>query len=251
MTKPEYPHVLLVKVHEPLTGTWEKDRVILEKAAQQPTLANEYYNLAAAIMGLFQQFTYGTPSQPNYPQRIGLLRKVYDELYPIGHFANLYFTRPENVVVQWVEGNQQHDAIVEYKAEGSNQSDISYLEITTLQDQEDADELKELSKSPSVTTVTTNSAQKKHGRKIERLKKVLEKKAGINYPAQTALLVYTDEDRFRQYSFGLAAPEIDKKADYEAVLREFEPSLQKFSHVFIFSKHEIYCAWSPAPKVAE
>jgi hypothetical protein len=43
MTKPEYPHVLLVKAHEPLTGTWEKDRVILEKAAQQPTLANEYY----------------------------------------------------------------------------------------------------------------------------------------------------------------------------------------------------------------
>lgn len=248
MTKPNDLHSLLVTVHEPLSLNWNEDKLIIEKAAGQPTPADEYYNHATAIMALFDNLTYGTPAQPKHPQRIGLLRKVHDELYPIAHFANLYFTYPKNVVVQWIDGNQQHDAKVEYTGEGSNQSDIHYLEVTTLQGKKDADELEELSKGPNVTTVSSDSAQEKHDRKIEQLTTILKKKASIVYPAKTALLVYTDEDRFRQFYFGMSPPEIDKKADYEAVLRDFEPSLQNFSYVFIFSKSEIYCAWTSDSK---
>lgn len=244
MTTPNEQPILVVTLNDPLSGNWKEDKTIIEKAAGQPTPANEYFNHATAIKGLFDRLTYGTPAQPPTPQRKGLLRKVHDELYPIAHFANLYFTYPKNVVVQWVEGNQQHDAIVEYRGEGSNQSEIRYLEVTTLQGKEDADELEELSKGPIVTTVSSNSAQEKHDRKIKQLITMLKKKAAIVYPDKTALLVYTDENRFRQFSFGIPAPEIDKKADYEAVLREFEPSLQNFSHVFIFSTSEIYCEWT-------
>ncbi|MED5024750.1 hypothetical protein [Pseudomonas aeruginosa] len=243
MTKPNDPQSLLVTVHEPLSLDWKEDKLIIEKAAEQPTPADEYYNHATAIKALFDTLTYGTPAQPKHPQRIGLLRKIHDELYPIAHFANLYFTSPKNVVIQWIDGNQQHDAIVEYTREGSNRSDIRYLEVTTLQGKEDFDELEELSKGPSVTMVVSGSAQEKHDRKIEQLTTILKKKAKIVYPDKTALLVYTDEERFRQFYFGVSPPKIDKKADYEAVFRDFESSLKNFSHVFIFSKSEIYCAW--------
>lgn len=236
--------ILVVTLNDPLSGVWEEDKAVIVKAAEQPTLAKDYFNHATAIKGLFDRLTYGTSAQPKHPQRKGLLRKVHNELYPIAHFANLYFTCPNNVVVQWIEGSQQHDAIIEYRGEGSNQSDICYLEVTTLQGKEDADELEELSKGPVVITVSSNSAQEKHKRKIAQLNTILKKKAAINYPDKTALLVYTDENRFHQSSFGITEPEIDKKADYEAVLREFEPSLQNFSHVFIFSTSEIYCAWT-------
>ncbi|MEX0296454.1 hypothetical protein AAH995_24510 [Pseudomonas putida] len=168
---------------------------------------------------------------------------VTETAYPIAHFANLYFTSPKNVVIQWIDGNQQHDATVKYTGEGSNQSDIRYLEVTTLQGKEDADQLKELSRNPGVAIMVSETDQEKHDRKIEQLKKILKKKAKIAYPEKTALLVYTDEDRFRQFSFGIQPPQIDKKSDYEAVLRDFEASLGNFSHVFIFSKSEIYCAW--------
>lgn len=245
MKKTNDPQLLLVTVPEPFSCDWEKDKLIIEKIAGQPKLADEYYDHATSIQVLFDNFTYDTPAQPKHPQRIGLLRAVHDELYPIAHFANLYFTSPKNVVIQWIDGNQQHDAIVEYKGEGSNQSDIRYLEVTTLQGKEDADELMELSKAPSARMVVNDSAQEKHDRKIEQLTTILKKKAKITYPDKTALLVYTDEDRFLHFYFGISPPKIDKKAGYEAVLRDFAPLLKNFSHVFIFSKSEIYCAWTP------
>jgi len=242
MKEPSDPQPLLVTVHEPLSLDWNKDRLTIEKAAGQPTTADGYYNHAAAIQALFDMLTWDTPAQPQHPQRIGLLRDVHDELYPIAHFANLYFTSPKNVVIQWIDGNQHHDATVKYTGEGSNQSDICYLEVTTLQGKEDADQLKELSRNPGVAITVRETAQEKHDRKIEQLKIILKKKAKIAYPDKTALLVYTDEDRFRQFHFGLQPPQIDKKSDYEAVLRDFELSLGNFSHVLIFSKSEIYCA---------
>ena len=244
MTKENEPRSLLVTVNEPLSLDWNKDRLQVEKGARQPTPADKYYDLARSIHALFDLLTYGTPSQPNHPMRTGLLRKVHDELYPIAHFAKLYFTNPENVVIQWVDGNQQHDAIVEYIGAGSNQSDIRYLEVTTLQGKEDFDELKELSEGPSVTLVASGSAQEKHDRKIEQLTRILKKKSKILYPPKTALLVYTDEERFRQFHFGPPLPKIDKKSDYEASSHDLAPLLRNFSHVFIFSRREIYSAWT-------
>lgn len=243
MKEPSDPQLLLVTVHDPLSLDWNEDRLIIEKAAGQPTTADGYYKHATAIHALFEYLTYGTSAQPKYPQRIGLLRDVHDELYPIAHFASLYFTSPKNVVIQWIDGNQQHDATVKYIGEGSDQSDICYLEVTTLQGKEDFEQLKELSRDHGVAVAISDTAQEKHARKIEQLKIILKKKAKINYPEKTALLVYTDEDRFRPFYCGAQPPQIDKKSDYEAVLRDFEPSLGNFSHVFIFSKSEIYCAW--------
>ncbi|WP_426809736.1 hypothetical protein ABOC32_28640 [Pseudomonas sp. WOUb67] len=244
MTKNNDPQSLLVTVHEPLSLDWNEDKLVIEKAAGQPTPADEYYNLARAIHALFDNLTYGTAAQPKHPQRKGLLRKVHDELYPIAHFANLYFKIPKNVVIQWVDGNQQHDAIVKYMGEGSNQSDIRFLEVTTLQGKEDFDELKELSENPNLTMMVNGSAQEKHSKKIEQLTRVLKKKSKIHYPENTALLVYTDEERFRQFYFGVSPPTIDKKSDYQAAFHALAPSLKNFSHVFIFSKSEIYSAWT-------
>lgn len=243
------PKTLFVSLREPLSGDWDKDKLIIARVAGQATPADEYYNHAASIQALFEMLTYGTRSQPEYPQRIGLLRDVHDELYPIAHFAKLYFKSPSNVVIQWVEGNQHHDAIVKYIGEGSNQSDIHYLEVTTLQGKEDADELSELSKSPNGIVQFRDSDQEKHDRKIEQLKAVLEKKRKIRYPEKTALLVYTDEMRFREFYFGVSPLQIDRKADFEAVLRDFAPSVTNFSHIFIFSKKEIYCTWTPDSKL--
>lgn len=103
MKEPSDPQSLLVTVHEPLSLDWNEDRLIIEKAAGQPTTADGYHNHAAAIQALFDTLTWDTSAQPQHPQRIGLLRDVHDELYPIAHFAKLYFTSPKNVVIQWIE----------------------------------------------------------------------------------------------------------------------------------------------------
>lgn len=92
--------------------------------------------------------------------------------------------------------------------------------------------------------VVSGSAQEKRDRKIEQLTTIPKIKAKIIYPYKTALLVYTDEDRFREFYFGISPPKIDKKTDYEAVFRSFAASCNNFSHIFIFSKSEIYCAWT-------
>ncbi|MFM0266032.1 hypothetical protein [Paraburkholderia sediminicola] len=78
-------------------------------------------------------------------------------------------------------------------------------------------------------------------RKIELLKKMLEKKGKKNYPPNTALLVYTDEDRVQNYSFP-APPPIDKKTNFEKVLCEMKHLLSGFSRVFVYSRNEIYCS---------
>ncbi|MBH3407699.1 hypothetical protein I5P86_21810 [Pseudomonas glycinae] len=238
----ENEHVMrVVKVNVTLTGDWEIDKSVIQKAAMQPTRADKYYDHAVAIHGLFDLLTYGTPSAPSHPQRKGLLLKVHGELYPIAHFAKLHFTDPTNVIITWIDGSQKHDAIIEYTNKSSNQSDIEYLEVTTLQNEEDAKELKELSEENTGVNIKNNSEYDIHRRKLGLLEKALTKKGSNTYPANTALLVYTDEHRFRKFYYGMSAPEIDRKGGYEAVLEELAPLLKGFSHVFIYSKDEIYC----------
>lgn len=249
MTKDNEHHSLVIKVNVTLTGDWEKDKSVIQEAAMQPTRADKFYNHAAAIQSLFNILTYGTPSAPSHPQRKGLLRKVHDELYPIAHFAKLHFTDPTNVFIKWIDGNQNYDAIVEYQCDDFSRSSIRYLEVTTLQGKEDAKELEELSKGSNIVNVQNNSDYDNHIRKVGLLKEALRKKGSKDYPASTALLVYTDEDRFRKFYFGMPAPEIDKKGNYEAVLDELAYLLEDFSHVFIYSKDEIYCAWAPRSNI--
>lgn len=236
--------IRLVTLNVPLTGDWEKDKIVIQKAAMQPTRADEFYDHAVAIQGLFDILTYGTPSAPAHPQRKGLLLKVHGELYPIAHFAKLHFSDPANVIIQWIDGSQKHDAIIEYTNKDLAKCDIRYLEITTLQSEDDAKELKELSKGNTIVSVTTNSEYDIHLKKLELLKTALKKKGSNTYPPKTALLVYTDEHRLQKFYYGMSAPKFDRKGNYQAVLDELTPLLKGFSHVFIYSKDEIYCMWA-------
>jgi hypothetical protein len=231
---------LQVTVNTPLTGDWKRDQSIVKEIAMQSATAETFYDHARGIESLFNTLTYGTPAAPNYPQRMGLLRKVHDELYPLAHFAKLYFSASPEVVIKWQFGSQNFDATVDDQREDTRRSNICYLEVTTLQDEEDAKQLEELSEKGSIET-TGDQAQANHLRKVELLRRALEKKGRINYPEKTALLVYSDEDRFRHFYIGMQPPVIDKKRDFEAVLGELKHLLDGFSHVFIYSKNEIYC----------
>lgn len=235
---------LLVQFFPTLTGEWEKDKDDVQRAATQRTTAKEFYNLAVAIQGLFNILSYSSPAVKKYPQRSGLLLKVYGELYPIAYFARLFFQSSDDVVIQWVDGSQNYDANVFYKNEAVRHAGIDFLEVTTLQDQEDAKQLEELSHD-LVTVAVSESAYDAHKRKLDLLRRILKKKGGKKYPPNTALLVFTDEDRFRPYYFGMEPPAIDKKGDYESVLNELSDLFSKFNHVFVFSKTEIYASWSP------
>ena len=244
MTTDHGPNALLVTLNKTLSGDWEADKEIIREAAMQPTPAENFYEHAAAIQGLFNILTYGTKFAPNHPQRSGLLRKVYDELFPIAHFAKLYFSKSNTVLIEWIDGNQNFDATVKYKSIEPRWPDIRYLEVTTLQDRDDARQLEELSKENTIQPVV-ESEYETHRRKVDLFKMALKKKGGKDYPPNTALLVYTDEARFRQFYFGMPKPEINKKRDYEAALRESSHLLDNFSHVFVYSMDEIYCAWPP------
>ncbi|VVM95264.1 hypothetical protein PS619_03038 [Pseudomonas fluorescens] len=228
----------------PLTMEWEKDKIAITEAAQQPTTADRYYFHAASIQNLFNILTFGTRSAPKHPQRSGLLRKVHDELFPIANFAKLYFSESKEVLIQWVDGNQNYDATVEYLAENLGFPDIRYLEVTTLQGSEDAKQLEELSEGNNITTIS-ESDHETHVRKINLFETALKKKSGKTYPSKTALLVYTDEERFLKCYFGLQPPKIDKPKDYAAVLEKLSDSLTGFSQVIVYSKSDIYCIWTP------
>lgn len=236
--------LLHVTVNIPLTGDWEKDQPIVKEIAMQNATAETFYVHARIIESLFNNLTYGTPAAPNYPQRKGLLRRVHDELYPLAHFAKLYFSASPEVVIKWQLGSQNFDATVDDQREGKCRSNICYLEVTTLQDEEDANQLEELSEQGSIEAIG-NPAQANHLRKVELLRRALEKKGRKNYPEKTALLVYTDEDRFRYFYIGMQPPLIDQKRDFEAVLGELKHLLEGFSHVFIYSRNEIYCMLQP------
>ena len=81
----------VVEINRTLTGDWKSDKHIVKEIAESPMTAANAYLHAQVVMTLFNQLTYGTPSAPDHPKRSGLVRKVYDELFPIAHFAKLYF----------------------------------------------------------------------------------------------------------------------------------------------------------------
>lgn len=231
----------VVEINRTFTGDWEADKHIVKEIAESPMTAQTAYQHAQVVMTLFNQQTYGTPSAPDYPMRSGLVRKVYDELFPIAHFAKLYFRESSEVVICWRDGNQQFDATVKDERPGTGESRIHYLEVTTLQDGEDAKLLSRMA-SENTICIEGNQDQSNHLRKVELLKVALKKKAAIEYPPQTALLVYTDEDRIQRFSFGKDSREIDRKGSFKAVLDEMQHCLAGFSAVFVYSKHEIYCS---------
>lgn len=231
----------VVKINRTFTGNWETDKHVVKEIAESPMTAANAYMHAQVVMTLFNQRTYGTPSAPDYPKRYGLVRKVYDELFPIAHFAKLYFCESSEVSILWHGGNQQFDAIVEDRRPDLGESNIRYLEVTTLQDEEDAKLLARLASERTIC-IEGDHDQSDHLRKVESLRTVLKKKAAIKYLPQTALLVYTDEDRAQTFSFGPKSPEIDRKNSFREVLEEMQHLLTGFSAVFVYSKNEIYCS---------
>lgn len=235
-------HVIQLK--RPLTGEWDSDQPTVREFAETPTTAAHIYHRAQAVMALFDRLTYGTPSAPSYPERSGLARKVHDELFPIAHFAHLHFCASDEVSIHWHLGNQSFDATVEDRRTDSDRSSIRYLEVTTLQDGEDAKLLKRLANEGTVC-IEGDHRQVDHFRKVELLRTALKKKSEIKYPPETALLVYTDEDRARTFSFGTPRLVVHKKNSFGKVLHEMQHLLTGFSEVFVYSRNEIYCSLPP------
>ncbi|MGX6571445.1 hypothetical protein [Cupriavidus necator] len=118
------------------------------------------------------------------------------------------------------------------------------MEVTTLQDEEDAKLLKRLANEGTIC-IEGDKSQADHLRKVELLRTVLRKKGAIKYPPRTALLVYTDEDRARTFSFGTPPPGVDKKNSYGEVLHEMQHLLTGFSEAFVYSRSQIYCTLPP------
>ena len=236
-----------IQINCTLTGTWETDQATVIEIAEKPTTAAEFYGHAQVVITLFDRLTYGTRAASNHPERSGLARKVHDELFPIAHFAMLHFAASRNVSISWRKGNQNFDATVEDQRACPDRSNFQYLEVTTLQDGEDAKVLQRLSKERCIG-IEGDLEQESHLRKVDLLRKALQKKGNIDYPPNTALLVYTDEDRFLQFSFGMVPRVIDKKNSFGAVLDEMKHLLGNFSEVFVYSKSEIYCTLKPSTK---
>ncbi|RUR71093.1 hypothetical protein EJP67_28965 [Variovorax guangxiensis] len=228
---------------EPLTEDWKKDKASVIKLAETRTQASEYFKLVQAVELLFNRYAPGAVSRLGYPQRIGLSRKVHDELYPVAHFASLHYKSSEDVWIQWRSGSQRFDATVEDSRPVQQMPIIHFLEVTTLQDEQDAKKLQDLNVTGTLSFISSAPPSLvSHQRKVNLLREVLGKKAEINYPPNTALLVYADEHRFAQYCFGGPAPNIDREADYGKVLKEMrERLLAKFEAVYVYSREQIYC----------
>lgn len=233
-----------IQLNRPLTGTWKTDQATVKEFAEMRTTAAQVYEHARVVLTLFNHLTHGTPSAPDYPERLGLSRKVHDELFPIAHFAILHFAASCDVSIRWHLGSQNFDATVEDQRTNVDRSSIRYLEVTTLQDGDDAKLLKRLANERTVE-IAGDLGRASHLRKVDLLKKALKKKGMIDYCPGTALLVYTDEDRFLQFSFGKPPHTIDKKNSFGTVLDEMKHLLGGFSEVFVYSKSEIYCALQP------
>lgn len=233
----------VIQINRALSGDYDKDKIILMEIAESPTTAANAYLHAEVVMRLCEIITHDTPSAPNYPERSGPIRKVFDELFPIAYFAKLHFLGSNEVTICWHNGNQNFDATVEDQRKDSSRSSIRYLEVTTLQDRQDAELLTRLAEDKTVYT-EGESVLADHLRKVESLRTALKKKGKKKYPPNTALLVYTDEDRFQSFSFGPQSPQIDRKSSFGDVLKEMPNLLAVFSEVFVYSKHEIYCSLS-------
>lgn len=233
----------VIQIHRTFTGDYEQDKSTLIEIAESPMTAANAFQHAQVVMTLYNRLTYGTPSAPNYPERSGVVRKVFDELFPIAHFAKLYFDESDEVSIKWHHGNQNFDAIVEDRRQDSSRSGIRHLEVTTLQDRQDADLLTQLANEGTVCIEGDHDVSD-HLRKAESLRVIIEKKGRKKYPPNTALLVYTDENRFPHFSFGAQSPKIDKKNSFGEVVKEMQHLLTGFSEVFVYSKNEIYCSIS-------
>ena len=229
---------------EPLSGNWNEDKAKIFKLAQTPTSAQEFPTLVQSVHALFRALAPAAVSPLGIEQRVGLSRKIHNELYPLGNFAELHFAASAEVQITWHDGSQSFDATVEDRR-AELEFSSKFLEITTLQDKEDADQLDALNPTGIVSfSSSEHPVLADHRRKVGLLRSVLEKKAKITYPAGTALLVYTDEFRFKSFTVGAPAPVIDQPHDYGEVLDEMKSSLGGFDAVYVFSKQAIYCTLS-------
>lgn len=222
-----------------ISGDYNEDVKRLEDFAQSSVSAYQYYDHVVTIQSIFNHLIRGTDRADKYPQRIGLARKIHDELFPIAFFARLYFARASNVFIESKIGNQNYDAIVDDRRDPHLAGPIKFLEVTTLQDKKDSDLLGKLAKNRTVSIVG-DAKQSDFERKMLLLRKILQQKAQKDYPPGTSLLIYTDEHRFRTWSFGVAKNEPDWQGSIIKIANEYLPALSLFSGVFIFSRENIY-----------
>lgn len=220
-------------------GDYDKDVKSLEDFAQTPVSAHDYYDHVASVLGIFNYLIQGTDRAKNYPQPVGLARRIRDELFPISFFASLYFGNSDSVFIESKIGNQNYDAVVDDRRYPNEEGRVKFLEVTTLQDKSDSDLLVELAEKQTVS-IEGDLEQVDFDRKMLLLRKMLDQKSKKNYPVGTILLVYTDQDRFQNWHFGFPKKELDWQGEITKIANEFMPSLDSFSGVFIFCKKKIY-----------
>jgi hypothetical protein len=222
-----------------ISGDYKEDVKRLQDFAQTVVSAHAYYGHVAQIQSIFNYLIHGTDLAEKYPQRLGLARKIHDELFPIAFFARLHFRSSQSVFIQSKIGSQNYDAAVDDRREPHMAGKIKFLEITTLQDKSDSDFLGELTKS-AIVSIEGDQEQVDFDRKMFLLRRGLEQKAKKDYPAGTALLVYTDEHRFQKHSVGIPRTGPDWQGAITEIAHEYLPRLGSFADVFIFSKEKIY-----------
>ncbi|MFN9470926.1 hypothetical protein [Acidovorax sp.] len=229
---------------EPLTGVWKEDKAKVIRLAEMPTKASRFLQHAHTVETLYNKGAPEALTSKGFPQRKGLSREVHGELYPLARFAGLHYQGSDDVWISWKNGNQSYDATVEDLRPGP-QISSPYLEVTTLQDEEDAERIKELNVAGEVGFFSHELPEvADHRRRVRNLRGVLEKKSKIEYEPGTSLLVYTDEYRFRSSVWGGPSPRIDQPYDFGEVLEDLKQALVGFDAVFVFSKRAIYCRLS-------
>lgn len=68
---------------EPLSGDWNEDKAKIFKLAQTPTSAQEFPTLVQSVHALFRALAPAAVSPLGIEQRVGLSRKIHNELYPL------------------------------------------------------------------------------------------------------------------------------------------------------------------------
>lgn len=175
--------------------------------------------------------------------RIGLVKELMNEAFPIALLAAKYFDKSPQVSISLKIGSQSFDAVVSDKrSEGSS---VQYIEVTMAYEGED-DYLRMLTLH-KVGEVSGLGTVTKHGTKKTKLainvenemvsqaeilrrerdciSQAIERKLGISYPPNTLLLIGFDDT--------MSFNRNDNIRNLEAILSDYSPKLMAFHSVVI------------------
>lgn len=155
--------------------------------------------------------------------RKGVVKQLIEEVMPVAIFAEHHFGHTDEVVIQCVIGNQKYDAQVFDNR--SYEPKLSYIEATQAHDGEnEISRMRKLVECGQVSAVGSvcKKGTKATGIKVVvnseavsrrdtldltfvRCKEAIERKAGMTYPENTALVVVFDDYLLDEQGFDASA----------------------------------------------